>query len=130
MKKCFLIAFIQIFIAIFSIVAQNTYTDPNQSTDVQFRLFRTTNVWTFLKLDTSDGRIWQVQFDVKGDERFTVVLNAAPLVGNNDKLNGRFTLFPTNNMFNFLLLDQINGDVWQVQWSQDKKNRGIIPIEN
>ncbi len=30
---------------------------------------------------------------------------------------------------NVVLLDQIDGRVWQVQWSQEAANRAIIPIE-
>jgi hypothetical protein len=41
---------------------------------------------------------------------------------------GRFTLYPTENMYNFLLLDQIDGYVYQVQWSMTKDYRGVIPI--
>ena len=32
-------------------------------------------MWTFIKLNTRDGRMWQVQYDVKGSERFEVNLN-------------------------------------------------------
>ena len=42
--------------------------------------------------------------------------------------NGRFTLYPTKNMYNFILLDQVNGKTWQIQWSIDEENRMIIPI--
>lgn len=45
------------------------------------------------------------------------------------KENGRFTLYPTNNIYNFILLDQIDGRMWQVQWSLKEKNRGLIPID-
>ena len=39
---------------------------------------------------------------------------------------GRFKLSPTHNMYNFLLLDQITGQVWQVQWHIEDDKRGII----
>jgi hypothetical protein len=42
---------------------------------------------------------------------------------------GRFKLFPTENIYNFLLLDQIGGSVYQVQWSFELKNRGIVAIK-
>ena len=32
-------------------------------------------------------------------------------------------------MYNFLLLDQIDGSVYQVQWSTEEKNRVVIPIK-
>jgi hypothetical protein len=40
-----------------------------------------------------------------------------------------FTLYPTQNIYTFILLDQLEGKIWQVQWSTDIKTRAIIPIE-
>lgn len=45
-----------------------------------FELYPTRNMWTFLKLDTRNGKIWQVQYDVSGDNRFEVPLNGVSLV--------------------------------------------------
>lgn len=40
---------------------------------------------------------------------------------------GRFTLYPTQNVFTFILLDQIDGRMWQVQWSTKAENmKGIV----
>jgi hypothetical protein len=39
---------------------------------------------------------------------------------------GRFTLQETQNIFTFLLLDQDDGRVWQVQWSNDADKRGVM----
>jgi hypothetical protein len=44
-------------------------------------------------------------------------------------MNDRFTLYSTQNMYTFILLDQVDGKTWQVQWSTEAKNRFIIPIE-
>ena len=55
-------------------------------------------------------------------------LNISPLVEENNAQNGRFTRYPTSNMYNFILLDQIDGRVWQVQWSFEKDKRMILPI--
>ena len=94
-----------------------------------YKLFPTSNMWTFLKLDTRNGRIWQVQFSVKGSEyRYEIPLSYSYLVEVGKEKNGRFTLYPTSNMYNFILLDQIDGRMWQAQWSEDSKNRGIMPI--
>ena len=41
---------------------------------------------------------------------------------------GRFTLYPTENMWTFILLDQIDGGTWQVQWSFEAKNRLVLRI--
>lgn len=93
-----------------------------------YRLYLTTNMWTFLKLNTEDGRIWQVQYSMNDENRFETYLNVFPLAVGAEKKPGRFTLYPTQNMWTFILLDTINGATWQVQWSQDPDNRGIVHI--
>jgi len=40
--------------------------------------------------------------------------------------NGRFKLYPTQNMYNFIMQDVISGQSYQVQWSNDENNRGIM----
>ena len=39
--------------------------------------------------------------------------------------NGRFKLYPTGNMYNFIMVDVIDGRTWQVQWNT-KKNKRIV----
>jgi hypothetical protein len=74
--------------------------------------------------------MWQVHFTVKEDGvQGELALNSLPLVNKDKEVNGRFTLYPTENIYNFLLLDQIDGNVYQVQWSMDVKYRGVIPIK-
>ena len=129
MRKQFALAVFISLISLGNLFGDDTgVTDPVQNPNVAFRLFRTANFYTFLKLDTRSGRIWQVQFDVQGNNRFTVVLNILPLSNVSKSAEGRFTLYPTANMYNFILVDQTDGRTWQVQWSQDADNRGIIPI--
>ena len=96
--------------------------------NLRYQLFPTENIWTFLKLDTSNGKIWQVQYSVNNDYRGEVVLNSQAFVEGDAAKNGRFTLYPTKNMFNFILLDQKDGRIWQVQWSMEEGNRMVIPI--
>ena len=31
-----------------------------------------------------------------------------------------FTLYPTKNIYNFILLDQEDGSAWQVQWGEEE----------
>ena len=109
--------------------AQNTIQEPAQSPTAQYRLFRTTNIWTFIKLDTMTGKIWQVQYDLNGDNRGSVVLNSQDLASGKTKTPGRFTLYPTSNIWTFILLDQIDGSMWQIQWSNDIQNRLVLPID-
>ncbi|MBQ9236465.1 MAG: hypothetical protein IJ183_00920 [Prevotella sp.] len=96
--------------------------------NVRYKLFPTDNIWTFLKLDTSNGLIWQVQYSVNNDYRGEVVLNSQTLVEGDAAKNGRFILYPTQNMYNFILLDQKDGRIWQVQWSMEDGSRMVIPI--
>lgn len=91
-----------------------------------YRLFETSNIYTFLKLDTRTGKIWQVQWSAD-ENRFTVPLNTNVLVAEGKA--GRFTLYPTTNIYNFILLDQETGDTWQVQWGIKEDTRLIVPIE-
>lgn len=107
--------------------APQSVSEPQDG--ASYKLFPTRNMWTFLKLDTRNGRIWQVQFSVQDlDNSFEVPLSTTYLVDKEDEKNGRFTLYPTSNLYNFILLDQVDGKTWQVQWSTDLKNRGIFRI--
>lgn len=56
------------------------------------------------------------------------ILSDIPLVNKENEKNGRFFLYPTSNMYNFILLDQIDGRTWQVQWSTEEKNRMVLGI--
>lgn len=94
-----------------------------------YQLFKTTNMWTFLKLNTKNGTITQVQYAINNENRGEVILNFVPLAIGENAVPGRFTLYPTENMWTFILVDQIDGRLWQVQWSQNEDNRGIIPFE-
>ena len=92
-----------------------------------FTIYPTTNYFTQLELDTRDGRIWQVHIALKEDEAAgKFVINSLPLTDSPEP--GRFILSPTGNMYNFILLDTIDGRAWQVQWSFKKENRGIIAL--
>ena len=94
-----------------------------------YELFKTQNMWTFLKLNTKNGIITQVQYSINDDNRGEVVLNFLPLAIGENAVPGRFTLYPTENMWTFIMVDQIDGRLWQVQWSQKENNRGIIPFD-
>lgn len=52
----------------------NGETNPNDKAQncnevAAYKLFPTQNMWTFIKLNTRNGRMWQVQFDIEGDNR-------------------------------------------------------------
>jgi hypothetical protein len=94
-----------------------------------YKLFPTENYWTFIKLNTRNGKMWQVHFSISDDGyEGELILNSLPLVRTEEEVNGRFTLYSTKNVYNFILLDQIDGRTYQVQWNNDKEKRIVIPI--
>lgn len=106
------------------LVRVSNYQSP---VPAKFRLYPTSNRFTFLRLNTSTGFIDIVQYSTS-DTKNTVIykLSQFPLV-----LDGpvdRFTLYPTQNIWTFLLLDQTEGRTYQVQWSQEAEKRLVIQI--
>ena len=135
MKKVFVITVL--FAAFNSVFAQdqveNIEVTPEDielesHTIGKYRLFKTTNRWTFIKLDTQNGRMWQVQYDTGDNARFTNTLSSTRLVDIEKEVNNRFTLYPTQNMWTFILLDQLDGRTWQVQWSHKANERLVWAI--
>jgi hypothetical protein len=125
---------ILLLVAIHTAAAQDsTVPEPTQNPNAPYRLFRTQNIFTFLKLDTRTGQIWQVQWGLDDEHRFTVPLNQSNMVSagaahtSANLRSGRFTLFPTENIHTFLLLDTEDGKVWQIQWGEEG-HRLITPV--
>lgn len=126
MRKLLLILTLLLGIAINSYAAEPaTLVAPATTATNNFLLYPTTNIYTFLKLDTRNGKIWQVQYSMDENE-FETTLNTEELAINGKP--GQFALYPTTNNWTFILLDTVTGKVWHVQWSQEPSNRGIIPI--
>jgi len=96
----------------------------------RYKLYKTRNNWTFIELDTQTGQTWQVQFSLEGSSyRFKTVLDEYSKLYSYDlPVSGRFELYETENIYNFILLDRVDGRCWQVQWHQEKDSRGIWRI--
>jgi hypothetical protein len=129
MKK--IMIFLLFSLVSFTTFAQSTSEVPiqNISTDsaVVYRLFSTRNKWTFIKLNTRNGQMWQVQYSLE-DKNMEYPLSLTPLVSIEKEKNGRFFLYPTHNFYNFILLDQLDGRVWQVQWNIESNQRLVERI--
>ena len=127
MKKLLMIASILLGVASY---AQSGYPVQNISPDnARYRLFATDNIYTFLELDTSTGQIFQVQWNTEKNHRLKVLLSVLSRVPEGEEPTpGRFFLYPTTNLYTFILLDQVNGETWQVQWSLDADQRMVVPI--
>lgn len=129
MRKLFFTSII--ILLTISAFAQSASDAPiqNISTDssVVYRLFSTKNMYTFIKLNTRNGQMWQVQWNTERQYRFESTLSDISRVEKDQEKNGRFFLYPTTNIYNFILLDQIDGRAWQVQWGKEGE-RMVIAI--
>ena len=104
-------------------------TEYTQDPKANFRLYKTKNMYNFIKLDTRTGQMELVQWSVKGD-RMSYKLSDRVLVSSpEEQIPGRFTLYATTNIYQFVLLDQIDGRTWQVQWDTDKNYRWVKYIK-
>jgi hypothetical protein len=134
MKRMSIFLALLIFVIPASAIDEAPLPEPTQRPDATYRLFRTQNIYTQLKLDTRTGQIWQVQWGADDEHRFALPINRALLlpVGTTEHPTvmkpGRFTLSPTENIYTFMLLDQEDGRTWQVQWGRNDKERFIIAI--
>lgn len=131
MKRAFF--FLILTLSTMSVFSQTAVQSTNEDVVGEaptYKLYKTQNMWVFIKLNTQTGRMTLVQYSIKDDDvSGEFDLNQRNLAIGKKQVNGRFTLTPTENMWNFILLDQIDGDVWQVQWSLEPRNRFVEKIE-
>ena len=115
----------------------------------RYKVYNTTNIYTSLLLDSATGRIWQLQIGVGDTDRLETVLSDRKLAKSIETItkewdkemkpyalkeyinertvakNGRFKLYPTDNNYNFIMVDVINGNTYQVQWNTKSKKRFV-----
>lgn len=120
-------------------ILENTYTldalegrllELMKETAPAYKLYPTQNMWTFLELDTVFGTVYHVQWSTGDDAGKWRIGN----VNSFDEpiehyYRGRYELYPTSNIYNFILLDSRTGETYQVQWNSKEKKEGIWPIE-
>ena len=92
----------------------------------RYKMYQTENVYNLLKLDTRRGKVWQVQYSMGDTESQVVSLNLFGIVSEDDGWDGRFELYPTKNIYTFILLDTWSGDTYQVQWSTKGYNYQFV----
>ena len=91
---------------------------------LRYKLYPTFNMWTYLKLDTQTGRVTMLQFSTNSRTEEGEIYVGIPMetyVGNEAK-NGRYELYPTTNIWTFLMIDQMNGNTYHLQWSNQDAN--------
>ena len=92
----------------------------------RFKIYQTENTYNLLKVDTRTGSVWQVQYRMKGVSAQTVPINymgSLGVVRDEDGWDGRFELYPTKNMYTFILIDSGSGATFQVQWGTEPDYR-------
>ena len=110
----------------------------------KYKVYPTENKEVSLKLDSATGEVWQVKIGVetgeeiaskidfisnKTDSTFEKVTDFSDVMKNfRVAQNGRFELFPTNNIYEFLMVDTILGTTYQVQWHNQQEKRLISAI--
>ena len=95
----------------------------------RFKLYQTENIYTLLQLDTKTGKIKQVQWSLDSENEGTVTINEQDLTCGYGYGSGSFELYPTKNMYQFILIDKTDGRMWHVQWGTGgSKSRWIRPL--
>lgn len=94
----------------------------------RYKLYPTENIYNFLKLDTQTGRIDQIQWSLDNKKEFSRSLNREDLSTSWSETANSFELYPTQNMYQFILLDKATGRTWHVQWGLSDNKRWIKRI--
>jgi hypothetical protein len=88
---------------------------PDSKKGDRYSLHKTENLWTFILLDEFSGKLYQIQFSIKGDEyRGIWVINPNSLSSTESK---KFSIKPLISMFQFYLINNEDGEMWKFQWS-------------
>ena len=91
----------------------------------RFKLYKTENIYNFLELDTKTGKIQQVQWSLDEKKEGSVVINNVDLSLGIGYGSGSFELYPTSNIYQFILIDKTDGRKWHVQWGFENAKRWI-----
>lgn len=104
------------------------HLDINTSLKGRYKMYQTENIYNLLKLDTKTGRLWQVQWNLNGGNEGSLIINDDDLTYGFGYGSGSFELYPTKNMYQFILLNKTDGRTWHVQWGMEEGKRWIRRI--
>ena len=107
-------------------IGQRVVSDYNQSKIGRYKIYPTENAYTSLKLDTATGKVTALQIGINQQSSRMEYEICGEVTSY--EIIGRFELYPTSNMYNFILLDTIYGRAYQIQWNTNKKSRGMWRI--
>lgn len=128
MKKTVICIFVVLFLVGAAFADTSTVPEYTQNPDAPYRLFKTQNNWIFLKLNTCNGKISLIQWSLDGNQLEYDINTVSLISAREEAIPGRFTLYATVNVYNFVMLDTYTGYAYQVQWSIDGSNDIVIPI--
>lgn len=94
----------------------------------RYKIYPTDNIYTLLQLDTKTGMIEQVQWSLESSNEGSVTINGEDLTSGYGYGSNSFELYPTKNMYQFILLDKTTGRKWHVQWGMEASERWIRRI--
>ena len=97
----------------------------------RYKLYNTENIYNLIKLDTATGALWMVQYGMNENvEALVATIDDSSLLDEGDLVRaGRFELYPTRNIYTYILLDTEKGITYQVQWYTDPEKRFRIRID-
>ena len=104
------------------------HLEINSSLKGRYKLYQTENIYTLLQLDTKTGMIEQVQWSLDSDNEGSVSINSDDLNYGLGYGSGSFELYPTKNMYQFILINKTTGQKWHVQWGMESSKRWIRRI--
>lgn len=100
----------------------------NTSLKQRYKIYPTENMYNLLRLDTKTGKIDQIQWSLDDTNEGYVSINSRDLTNGQGYGSGTFELYPTKNMYQFILLNKVSGAAWHVQWGIEYAKRWIRPI--
>ena len=108
-------------------------TDVDQMKSVlsDFKYANTVDYYT--QVHNDDMKYWEEEYNSKPDSIVSIEDKAywkpstleEKLKYRKIAKNGRFKLYPTDNSYNYIMVDVITGDSYKVQWNIDKEKRFI-----
>jgi hypothetical protein len=109
-------------------LVESSYTLLKQeSLKQRYKLYPTENIYTFLQLDTQTGAIEQVQWSLDSNKEFSITISTGEK-NFYDCGPGSYELYPTKNLYQFILLDKVRGYKWHVQWGMKATERWVRRI--
>jgi len=96
----------------------------------RYKMYKTENSFILLKLDTRTGKAWMTQFRSSSTSNVETSINYLSLEYEWNSWNGRFDMYPTNNMYKFIIVDTYTGKTYLLQWNTEYDRRFVEPIDD